>query len=164
MLAQFFQFWWLLVCHGPIANHLMASWLHFGNQNVHWSGMSLVLTHLQSNLYEVQAASEGWAVAALAEQKKKTKYEAIAQAHLFYMYLIAIETSGVVGPDAYMYAILCDLACWIKATSNEPNLKFQQISVAVQRGIVASCWFRFRCSVLRYVYMYVNCVCKSLFF
>lgn len=45
--------------------------------------------------------------AALAEKKMKTKYETIAQTHLFCP--IAIETSGVFGiPDAY--AILCDLA------------------------------------------------------
>ena len=34
--------------------------------------------------------------AALAEREKKTRYEAIAQAHL-----IAIATSGVFGPDMY---------------------------------------------------------------
>ncbi|KAL5463170.1 hypothetical protein EMCRGX_G032047 [Ephydatia muelleri] len=82
--------------------------------------------------YEMQAMSEARAVAALAERKKKIKYAAIAQTHLFYP--IAIKTSGVFGPDAY--DILCDLARQIKATSNKPNLTaylFQQISVVVQR-------------------------------
>ena len=55
--------------------------------------------------FETQATSEAGAVAALAERKKKTTYEAIA---LFNP--IAIETSGrVFGSDAY--EILCDLAC-----------------------------------------------------
>eukprot|EP00731_Ephydatia_muelleri_P015335 Em0008g1055a len=84
--------------------------------------------------YEIQAASEG-VVATLVEWKKKTKYEAIAQTHLFYP--IAIETSGVFGPAAY--EILCDLARRIRATSNEPNSKgipFPQISVVVQRSVL----------------------------
>ena len=103
----------------------------------------------------MQATSEARAVAALAERKKKIKYAAIAQTHLFYP--IAIKTSGVFGPDAY--DILCDLACQIKATSNKPNLTaylFQQISVVVQRGNAIRsrvCWFRF---VVIYV---MNCVC-----
>ena len=86
--------------------------------------------------YEIQATSDAGAVAALAEQKKKTKYETIAQMYLFCP--IAIETSGVFGPDAY--AILCDLARRIKDTSSEPNSKaylFQKISVVVQRGNTA---------------------------
>ena len=61
--------------------------------------------------YVVQATSEG-AVAALAEHKKKTKYEMLTKTRLFY-YSIVIETSGVFGPDAY--TILCDLACRIKS-------------------------------------------------
>ena len=72
--------------------------------------------HICNLIYEIQTTSEAGAVAgavaALAERKKKTKYEAIAQIHLFYP--IALETSGVFGPDTY--AILCDLA-----TSKEPN-------------------------------------------
>ena len=51
--------------------------------------------------------------------------------HLFLS--IAIKTSGVFGPGAY---ILCNLAPKIKFTSNEPNPKarlFQQIYVMVQR-------------------------------
>ena len=86
--------------------------------------------------YEIQATLEAGAVAALAEQKE-AKYETIAPTHLFCP--IAIETSGVFGPDAY--AILCDLARRIKDTSSEPNSKvylFQMISVVVQRGNAAS--------------------------
>ena len=48
--------------------------------------------------YEIQATSEAGAVAALVERKKKTKYKAVAQTHLFYP--IAIETSGVFGQVA----------------------------------------------------------------
>ena len=67
--------------------------------------------------YELKATSEAGAVAALAERKAMTKYETIAQTHLFC--LIAIETSGVFGPVAS--AILRDLVRQIKDVSNEPN-------------------------------------------
>ena len=66
-----------------------------------------------------------------------TKYETIAQTHLFCP--IAIETSGVFGPVAS--TILRDLARQIKDVSNEPNSRaylYQKISVAVQRGNAAS--------------------------
>ena len=52
---------------------------------------------------------------------------------------IAIETSGVFGPDAY--AILCDLARRIKDTSSESTQRHtssKKNSVAVQRGNAAS--------------------------
>ena len=72
---------------------------------------------------------------ALAEWKKMTKYKTIAQTHQFRP--IAMETSGVFGPDAS--ATLCDLASRIKDASSEQNSKaylFQ--TVAVQRGNAAS--------------------------
>ena len=59
--------------------------------------------------------SEAGAVAALAEREKMTKYETIAQTHLFC--LIAIETSGVFGPVAS--TILRNLARQIKDVSNQ---------------------------------------------
>ena len=77
--------------------------------------------------YEMQATAEAGAV---AEGKKKTKYEAIAS-----LPSNRYHEVHVFGPGD----ILCDLAR--KATSNDPNSKaylFQQISVAVQRGNAAS--------------------------
>ena len=97
----------------------------------------------------MQATSEAGAVAALAELNKKTKYEAIARTHVFY--LIAIETSGVFGRDAY--EILCVLARQIKAaTSNERHIPFPtNICCGAERQCSICfrvCWFRFRFSVV----------------
>ena len=63
--------------------------------------------------YELQATSEAGAVAALAKQKKMTKYKIRARTHLFCP--IAIETSGVFGPDAS--AILRD---WLAESKMYP--------------------------------------------
>ena len=62
-----------------------------------------------ANSYELQATSEAGDVVAVAERAEKmTKYETIARTHLFCP--IAIETSGVFGPDAS--AIVRDLPRW----------------------------------------------------
>ena len=90
----------------------------------------------QPHMSYMQHQRQG-AVAALSEWKKMTKYETIARTHLFCS--IAIETSGVCGPEAS--AIPCDLAHRIKDVSSEPNSRaylFKKISVAVQRGNAAS--------------------------
>ena len=56
---------------------------------------------------------------ALAEQKKELNNDTIARTHLFCP--IAIETSGVFGPDAS--AIMYDLARQIKDAFSKPNSK-----------------------------------------
>ena len=72
--------------------------------------------------YELQATSEAGAVVALAEWKKMTKYQTIALTHLFCP--IAMETSGVFGPDTS--AIVRNLAHQIKDVSSEQNSIFQK--------------------------------------
>ena len=88
-----------------MVNDLMVSQLYLRNQDVHLSGMSHVLTHLQPHMRYRQRQKQE--LLQLWQSGKKTKYDAIVRTHLFY--LIAIETSGVLGPNAY--EIVCDLAC-----------------------------------------------------
>ena len=92
---------------------------------------------INATSYELLATPEAGAVAALAERKKMTKYETIAQTYLFCP--IATETSDVFGPVASS-TILQDLARQIKGVSKEPNSRaylLQKISIAVQRGNAA---------------------------
>ena len=57
--------------------------------------MQTAPTHLPPHIYLLSAASEAGAVAASAEERKKTKYASLNPAHTFTP--VAIETSGVFG-------------------------------------------------------------------
>ena len=83
------------------------------------------------------AAREAGTVASQAESKKLQKYALLGNSYHFVP--IAIETSGVFGPEALSF--LRELGRRIKAETGEPrSLQFllQGIAVAVQRGNTAA--------------------------
>ena len=83
------------------------------------------------------AAREAGTVASKAESKKLQKYALLGNSYHFVP--IAIETSGVFGPEALSF--LRELGRRIKAETGEPrSLQFllQRIAVAVQRGNMAA--------------------------
>ena len=87
--------------------------------------------------YISSATSEAGAVAALAEERKKNIYAHLDPSHSFTP--VAIETSGVVGPQSL--AFLKDLGRRMRqVTGEERSLSYllQRVSVAVQRGNAAS--------------------------
>ena len=135
-----------------MTNDLMVSRLHHGNEDIHLSGMS----HVLATSYELQATLEAGVVVALAERENMNKYETTAQqTHLFCS--IAIETSGVFGPDAS--AIICDLACRMKDASMQQaklkdvhGTKYFRCGAERQYICPGVCQFRFRCSAVIYMY------------
>ena len=85
----------------------------------------------------LRATSEAGAVAALAEDRKKTKYTCMEPSYNFT--LIAIETSGVFGLLTLQF--LKDLGNRLRqATGDESSYTYliQRPSVSVQRGNTAS--------------------------
>ena len=83
------------------------------------------------------ATSEAGAVADEAERKKKLKYSSLLATHHFIP--IAIETSGVFGPEATSF--FKELARRIKIETGEPrsfHFLVQRIAVAIQRGNAAA--------------------------
>ena len=87
--------------------------------------------------YISSATSEAGAVAALAEARKKSKYARLDHMHSFTP--VAIETSGVLGPDSM--AFLKDLGHRLARVTGEDKSTaylLQRLSVAVQRGNTAS--------------------------
>ena len=87
--------------------------------------------------YVPKATSEAGAVAALAEDRKKTKYTCLEPTYTFTP--IAIETSGVFGPLTLQF--LKDLGNRLRqATGDESSYTYliQRLSVSVQRGNAAS--------------------------
>ena len=83
------------------------------------------------------AAREAGTVASQAERNKCQKYALLCTSHHFVP--IAIETSGVFGPEAASF--FGELGRRIRAETGEPrSLQFllQGISVAVQRGNAAA--------------------------
>ena len=87
--------------------------------------------------YSSNAASEVGAVAAMAEERKKAKYEHLDASHSFVP--VAVETAGVFGP--LTHAFLKDLGRRIAlVTGEEKSYSYlvQRVSVAIQRGNAAS--------------------------
>ena len=83
------------------------------------------------------ATREAGAVAAQAEQRKRSKYAELEASHHFVP--VAIETAGVCGPEALHF--FCELGHRLKAETGEPRslqFLFQRISVAMQRGNAAA--------------------------
>ena len=83
------------------------------------------------------ATREAGAVAAHAEQRKRSKYAELEASH--HLALVAIETTGVCGPEALQF--FRELGHHLKADTGEPRFLqflFQRISVAMQRGNVAA--------------------------
>ena len=83
------------------------------------------------------ATREAGAVAAMAEERKKAKYEYLNSAHTFTP--VVIESSGVVGPQSMDF--LRDLGCHLARFTGETKSMMyllQRLSVAVQRGNTAS--------------------------
>lgn len=87
--------------------------------------------------YQASAALKAGAVAAQAEQAKKTKYAHLDTSHYFVP--VAVETSGVLGPEALLF--LQELGHRLRvATGEQRSQQFllQRVSVAVQRGNAAA--------------------------
>ena len=87
--------------------------------------------------YSSNAASEVGAVAAMAEERKKAKYEHLDASHSFVP--VAVETAGVFGPLTHTF--LKDLGRRIAlVTGEEKSYSYlvQRVSVAIQRGNAAS--------------------------
>ena len=87
--------------------------------------------------YVSLSTREAGAVADQAEQNKRQKYAHLAAS--YYFVPVAIETSGVMGPEAL--AFIRELGHRLKAETGEPrSLHFllQRISVAMQRGNAAA--------------------------
>ena len=87
--------------------------------------------------YVASATNEAGAVAALAEERKKTKYAHLDSSHTFTP--VAIETSGVIGPQSMIF--VRDLGRRLaQVTGEERSTTYllQNLSVAVQRGNAAS--------------------------
>ena len=87
--------------------------------------------------YVASANNEAGAVAALAEERKKTKYAHLDSSHTFTP--VAIETSGVIGPQSMIF--VRDLGRRLaQVTGEERSTTYllQNLSVAVQRGNAAS--------------------------
>ena len=87
--------------------------------------------------YTTYATREAGAVAALAEERKKAKYQHLDASHCFVP--IAVETAGAFGPQTR--AFLKDLGRRItRATGDERSHSYliQRVSVAIQRGNAAS--------------------------
>ena len=87
--------------------------------------------------YNGLASSEAGLVAAQAEERKRSKYLHLSPVHLFLP--VAIETSGVVGPQSKMF--LKELGRRMEQATGEPLSRaylFQRLSVAIQRGNAAS--------------------------
>ena len=83
------------------------------------------------------ASREAGSVASQAEQLKNRKYTELLASHHFTP--IAIETSGVFGPEAA--AFLRDLGHRLRAQTDDPlsySFMVQQVAVAVQRGNAAA--------------------------
>ena len=83
------------------------------------------------------ASREAGAVAASAEQRKKSKYAHLEATHHFVP--IAVETLGVVGEERSIF--FKDLGrCIADETQEQQSLQFllQRVSIAVQRGNAAS--------------------------
>ena len=87
--------------------------------------------------YTSLATSEAGAVAAAAEERKKSKYSHLTSCYTFKP--VSIETAGVFGPETG--AFLTELGNRIRRVSGEVKAKsylFQRLSVAIQRGNAAS--------------------------
>ena len=87
--------------------------------------------------YTTNATREAGAVAALAEERKKAKYQHLDASHYFVP--ITVETAGTFGPQTR--AFLKDLGCRItRATGDMRSHSYlvQRVSVAIQRGNAAS--------------------------
>ena len=83
------------------------------------------------------ASKESGSAAEAAEREKKMKYEALCRAHHFVP--VAIETTGVFGPEAKSF--IKELANRVKSETKEEKARpflIQQLSVAVQRGNTAA--------------------------
>ena len=83
------------------------------------------------------ASKEAGSAAEVAERRKKIKYEALSQVHHFVP--VAIETTGVFGPEAREF--IKEVAKRVKLEMKEEKAHsylLQQISVAVQRGNAAA--------------------------
>ena len=83
------------------------------------------------------ATSHAGAVAALAEEKKNSKYSYLQHSHSFVP--VAIETSGAIGPLSM--AFLKELGRLLQRVTGEGRSTaylLQKLSVAVQRGNAAS--------------------------
>ena len=103
-----------------------------------WSGMQPALSRdTYAPSYASSATSEAGAVAAMAEERKMSKYSNLDAAHLFTP--VAVEMSGVIGSQSL--AFLRDLGqCLKRVTGEEKSLchLLQRVSVAIQRGNAAS--------------------------
>ena len=75
-------------------------------------------------------------MAAMAEERKKAKYEQLDASHSFVP--VAVETAGVFGP--LTHAFLKDLSRRIALVTGEKSYSYlvQRVSVAIQRGNAAS--------------------------
>ena len=83
------------------------------------------------------ATREAGAVAAHAEQRKRSKYAELETSYHFAP--VAIKNTGVCGPEALQF--LCELGHRLKVETGEPRslqFLFQRISVAMQRGNAAA--------------------------
>ena len=72
-----------------------------------------------------------------SEEKKKSKYLQLASNHIFTP--VAIETSGVIGPQSLKF--LHDLSRRLEQVTGEPKSRIylmQRLSVAVQQGNAVS--------------------------
>ena len=97
--------------------------------------------------YVSRATSEAGAVAALAEDRKKTKYTCLEPCYTFTP--IGIETSGGFGPLTLQF--LKDLGNGLRQATGDVNsytYLIQRLSVSVQRGNTAS---------VLYIYIYLYC-------
>ena len=102
-----------------------------------WRNGKLLVWDTFSPSYVSRATSEAGAVAALAEDRKRTKYTCLEQSYTFTP--IVIETSGVFGLLTLQF--LKDLGNWLRqATGDENSYTYliQRLSVSVQRGNAAS--------------------------
>ena len=87
--------------------------------------------------YTVSATVEAGAVAARAEERKRTKYSYLDSCHSFTP--IAIETSGAFGPQTKLF--LRELSQRLRQATGDTEAHshlLQRLSVAIQRGNSAS--------------------------
>ena len=110
---------WSCCCY--CGSHLLSQLGHSYNNNIN------------NNNNNNKCASERGAAAAHAETEKANKYSSLDQA--YYFQLVAIETSGSVGPSTMSF--LRDLGHHLKMTTGEPQsftFLLQRLSVAIQSG------------------------------
>ena len=95
--------------------------------------MALARTHLHHHVSH--AARQAGTVASQAESKQLQKYALLGNGHHFVP--IAIETSGVFGPEALSF--LKELGRRLKAETGEPrSLQFLLQGIAVEEAVLGT--------------------------